>query len=134
MEFDCENMTVFGCPARDTAKNLMLHELMEGSDTHMELKDICKKQCSFCGGHAIFKTISLGHNSFSVGFKFKIECEECAVSLPKIYEINLSLTDDGSINDLNIVDFVHNEIIRRKRTIFQLIDSSIIIIQHTLFE
>ena len=45
MEFDCENMTVFGCPARDTAKNLILQELMEGSDAYMELKDICKKQC-----------------------------------------------------------------------------------------
>ena len=67
----------------------------------MEHKKIELKPCPFCGGHAIFKTISLSHNSFSVGFKFKIECEECAVSLPKIYEINLSLTDDGSINDLN---------------------------------
>ena len=67
----------------------------------MEYKEIELKPCPFCGGHAIFKTISLSHNSFSVGFKFKIECEECAVSLPKIYEINLSLTDDGSINDLN---------------------------------
>lgn len=45
MDFDCEYMTVFGCPARDTAKNLMLQELMEGSDTYPELQDICKKQC-----------------------------------------------------------------------------------------
>lgn len=45
MEFDCENMTAFGCPARDTAKSLMLQELMEGSDTYLELQDICKEQC-----------------------------------------------------------------------------------------
>ena len=44
-DYDCEYMTAFGCPARDTAKNLMLQELMEGSDTYMELKDICKEQC-----------------------------------------------------------------------------------------
>lgn len=67
----------------------------------MEGKKIELKPCPFCGGHAIFKTISLSHNSFSVCFGLKIECEECAVSLPKIYKINLSLTDDGSINDLN---------------------------------
>ena len=29
----------------DTAKSLMIQELMEGSDTYLELQDICKKQC-----------------------------------------------------------------------------------------
>ena len=45
MEFERENMTAFGCTARDFAKSLMLQELIEGSDTYKELQDICKKQC-----------------------------------------------------------------------------------------
>ena len=45
MEFDCENMTAFGCPARDAAKSLMIQEMIEGSYDYRELQDICKKQC-----------------------------------------------------------------------------------------
>ena len=44
-DYDCENMTAFGCPARDTAKSLMLQEMIEGSYDYRELQDICKKQC-----------------------------------------------------------------------------------------
>ena len=42
MGFDCEYMTPFGCPSRDTAKELMLYEIIESN-----LKDfeICKEQC-----------------------------------------------------------------------------------------
>ena len=43
MEFDCENMTAFGCPARDAAKSLMIQEMIEGSYDYRELQDICKK-------------------------------------------------------------------------------------------
>lgn len=42
---DCEYMTELGCKARDTAKNLMLQELIEGSVDYKELHDICKEQC-----------------------------------------------------------------------------------------
>lgn len=41
MEFDCEYMTPFGCPARDTAKSLMLQEMIESNTTI----DLCKEQC-----------------------------------------------------------------------------------------
>ena len=44
-DYDCENMTAFGCPARDAAKSLMLQEMIEGSYDYRELQDICKKQC-----------------------------------------------------------------------------------------
>lgn len=44
-DYDCENMTAFGCPTRDAAKSLMLQEMIEGSYDYRELQDICKKQC-----------------------------------------------------------------------------------------
>lgn len=47
LEWKCENMTPFGCKARDTAKELMLQELVERSDTYLELSDICKEQCCY---------------------------------------------------------------------------------------
>ena len=43
MDFECSNMTAFGCPTRDTAKNLMLQELIEGGT--MTLDELCKRQC-----------------------------------------------------------------------------------------
>ena len=39
---DCENMTSLGCPARDTAKSLMLLEMIESKDLEMTM---CKEQC-----------------------------------------------------------------------------------------
>ena len=44
-ERSCEYMTPFGCKARDFAKELMLQEMIEGSEQYKELSDICKKQC-----------------------------------------------------------------------------------------
>ena len=41
MEFECENMTPFGCPARDFAKTLMLQAIMEGEKD----LEMCKKMC-----------------------------------------------------------------------------------------
>ena len=43
--YECENMTAFGCKARDFAKDLMLQEMIEGSDTYTQLSNICKEQC-----------------------------------------------------------------------------------------
>ena len=44
-ERSCEYTTPFGCKARDFAKELMLQEMIEGSEQYKELSDICKKQC-----------------------------------------------------------------------------------------
>ena len=43
MEFECENMTMLGCGARDSAKELILQELIE--DGTMGIEDLCKEQC-----------------------------------------------------------------------------------------
>ena len=40
---ECEYMTAMGCPARDTAKSLILQEIMESR--YPDLDIICKKQC-----------------------------------------------------------------------------------------
>ena len=42
---ECEYMTAFGCSARDYVKELMLQELVNGSEEYKELDNICKKQC-----------------------------------------------------------------------------------------
>lgn len=41
MEFECENMNEFGCPARDHAKSLMQLELTESNNP----AEMCKEQC-----------------------------------------------------------------------------------------
>ena len=44
MEFECENMTPFGCERMDAVKELMLFEQIE-SDIELDLNNICRKQC-----------------------------------------------------------------------------------------
>ena len=44
MEFECENMTPFGCERMDSVKELMLFEQIE-SDIELDLNNICRKQC-----------------------------------------------------------------------------------------
>ena len=44
-ERSCEYTTPFGCKARYFAKELMLQDMIEGSEQYKELSDICKKQC-----------------------------------------------------------------------------------------
>lgn len=64
-EWSCEYMTPFGCGARDFAKELMLQEMIEGSELYKDLSDICKKQCCYecdescgyrCGQRVAMKT------------------------------------------------------------------------------
>lgn len=49
MEFECETMTPFGCPARDYAKELMLQEIIEGGNVEMCKKMCCKDCEDTCG-------------------------------------------------------------------------------------
>lgn len=44
MEFECENMTPFGCERMDSVKELMLLEQIE-SNEELDLNRICKNQC-----------------------------------------------------------------------------------------
>ena len=44
MEFECENMTPFGCERMDTVKELMLLEQIENNE-ELDLNRICKNQC-----------------------------------------------------------------------------------------
>ena len=53
MEFDCEYMTPFGCPARDYAKNLMIQEMIESNYKDYEF---CKDQCCRdCEKHCAYR-------------------------------------------------------------------------------
>lgn len=59
------------------------------------------KPCPFCGGKAIFRTISNTSDNYSVGFAFEIKCEDCGMKSPSKFNVNFGLTEDGEINVLN---------------------------------
>lgn len=44
MEFECENMTPFGCERMDSVKELMLLEQIENNE-ELDLSRVCKNQC-----------------------------------------------------------------------------------------
>lgn len=44
MEFECGNMTAFGCGRMDSVKELMLLEQIENNE-ELDLNRICKNQC-----------------------------------------------------------------------------------------
>lgn len=53
------------------------------------------KPCPFCGGQARFKTTTYGEDCSGVFFRFKIECRECKMATPKVYNLSLMLGADG---------------------------------------
>ena len=57
--------------------------------------------CPFCGGTAVFVTKGNSSTHHSFGCIFEIECKDCGVKLPKQYQSDFYLTDDGRINGLN---------------------------------
>lgn len=59
------------------------------------------KCCPFCGGKAVFHTISNNSTHYSCGFLFEIECKDCGIKLPSKYTVEFSLTEDGKVNILN---------------------------------
>ena len=59
------------------------------------------KSCPLCGGKAILHTVGNHSKHHSVGFSFEVECEDCGIKLPKTYQIDFSLTENGEVNILN---------------------------------
>ena len=51
------------------------------------------KPCPFCGGNAMFLTITQS----SVGVMFKIKCMKCRIEFPKSYECEMYMDQDGGI-------------------------------------
>lgn len=51
------------------------------------------KKCPFCGGEAYFRI----NHQVERKIKFMIECKNCRVSIPKIYEVELTLNKNGEI-------------------------------------
>lgn len=59
------------------------------------------KPCPFCGGKAIFNTISNRSSHYYCGIVFEIECEDCGIKLPTSFTMDFGLTEDGEINILD---------------------------------
>lgn len=57
MEFECENMTAFGCERMDSVKELQLVEMVESwyFDTDTLCKNQCCKNCSYTCGRISWK-------------------------------------------------------------------------------
>lgn len=47
------------------------------------------KPCPFCGGNAMFLTITNKSSHSAVGVMFKIKCMKCGIELPKSYECEM---------------------------------------------
>lgn len=55
------------------------------------------KPCPFCGGKAMFLTTTNKSLYSDVGVMFKIKCMKCGTELPKIYECEMYMDQDGGI-------------------------------------
>lgn len=55
------------------------------------------KPCPFCGGKAMFLTIANKSSHSAVGVMFKIKCTKCGTELPKSYECEMYMDQDGGI-------------------------------------
>ena len=53
------------------------------------------KPCPFCGGKAMFLTITNKPLHSAVGVMFKIKCMKCGTELPKSYECEMYMDQDG---------------------------------------
>ena len=58
------------------------------------------KDCPFCGGEAYFRVTSNGICAETRKIGFQIECKVCRVSIPKTYEIELTIDENGDIKTL----------------------------------
>ena len=79
-ERSCEYTTPFGCKARDFAKELMLQEMIEGSEQYKELSDICKKQCCCECNESCGYRCNQGMEKISN--KVEVKKEERAINCP----------------------------------------------------
>lgn len=61
------------------------------------MQEVELKPCPFCGGQAIFKTISNMADHSNIGFDFGIKCRDCGMTFPKIYVMRLDLDSDGTV-------------------------------------
>ena len=55
------------------------------------------KPCPFCGGKAMFLNIINKTSHLTVGVMFKIKCMKCGTELPKSYECEMYIDQDGGI-------------------------------------
>ena len=55
------------------------------------------KPCPFCGGNAMFLTITNKSSHSAVVVMFKIKCMKCGTELPKSYECEIYMDQNGGI-------------------------------------
>ncbi len=56
------------------------------------------KPCPFCGGEAVFIPKSNHSSNRGIGCDFKIECQDCGVSMREMYKVEFRLTKGGFLN------------------------------------
>lgn len=55
------------------------------------------KPCPFCGGKAMFLTVTNKSSHSAVGVMFEIKCTKCGTKFPKSYECEMYMDQDGGI-------------------------------------
>lgn len=55
------------------------------------------KPCPFCGGEAMFLTVTNKSSHSAVGVMFEIKCTKCGTKFPKSYECEMYMDQDGGI-------------------------------------
>lgn len=55
------------------------------------------KPCPFCGGNAMFFNITNKSSHSAVVVMFKIRCMKCGTELPKSYECEMYMDQEGGI-------------------------------------
>lgn len=53
--------------------------------------------CPFCGGKAYFRTDTIGYQGNYRSFNFHIECKDCKIALPNLYDLSFFLDENGDL-------------------------------------
>ncbi|MCC8157259.1 MAG: Lar family restriction alleviation protein [Oscillospiraceae bacterium] len=54
--------------------------------------------CPFCGSKAVFSTVSAETAAMNLRLGFSIKCSKCGVTMPGKNVVEMTLSQDGSLN------------------------------------
>ena len=55
------------------------------------------RPCPFCGGEAAYTSTRHFCNYSCIGIHFEVGCKDCKMTLPEIYDIKFSLSENGEL-------------------------------------
>ena len=61
------------------------------------MSEIKLMRCPFCGGNAKFEVISNNDSCYGIGYSFVIRCSKCNTRLPRVYRVDIKLSERGDL-------------------------------------